>query len=185
MITETGIWSEEEKIYHANSEDLLNRLLNTLNPNEPVIDFGCGTGYYMKELGKRGFKHLYGVEGTEVKKDNGDVNFIVADLSQDFTIPGIIGQVISLEVGEHIPEKYEQTFINNITKHCNSKLIMSWAIPNQPGIGHVNCKPLEYIINCVCDKGFKYNDEESLLFRNDPHTNTIWFKNTILIFEKK
>lgn len=184
MITETGIWSDDEKVYHVNSQDLLNSLKSILNPSEPVMDFGCGTGYYLTELSKSGFSTLIGFEGTSVPEQPG-VTFNVFDLSKPIDIELIPGQVISFEVGEHIPKEFEETFINNLIKYCNSKLIISWALLGQVGLGHVNCQPLEYIINQIEKRGFTYDAVLSEQTRSLPHTTTPWFNNTIMIFNKK
>ena len=184
MISETGIWSEEEKIYHANSEDLLKSIKDLFDPTKPVIDFGCGTGFYLRELSKIGFNNLIGFEGTSVPDQPG-VTFKIADLSKPILDNTTYGQVISFEVGEHIPEKYEQIFIDNITRYCNSRLIISWALVGQIGLGHVNCKPMDYIINEISKRGFIYNDELSLNIRNLPHLTTPWFNNTIMVFDSQ
>jgi len=183
MISKTGIWSEEEKIFHADSKDLLDSLIEHFDPQKPVYDFGCGTGYYLKNLKKNGFTDLIGFEGTDVNPKDG-VTFHVLDLSKPITIDLPKGQVISFEVGEHIPEEYESTFIENITKYCDSKLFISWALVGQAGVGHVNCKPQEYIIKKICEKGFVYDETLSEHLRNLGHKNTPWFNNTLLVFNK-
>jgi hypothetical protein len=90
---------------------------------------------------------------------------------------------MSLEVGEHIPKDYEQVFLDNLVKHSNKFIILSWAIPNQIGDGHVNCQPNDYIINELDKRGFTFNPIESQKVREK---NVIWwFKNTFMVFFKK
>lgn len=106
---------------------------------------------------------------------------------EDFTKPIYFtyeGVVISLEVGEHIPKKGMNVYLDNITKHCSKYLITSWAVRGQPGFGHVNCLDNHEIIPLIEKRGFTYLKEESESARNVIKDNTWWFKNTILIFKK-
>jgi 2-polyprenyl-3-methyl-5-hydroxy-6-metoxy-1,4-benzoquinol methylase len=57
--------------------------------------------------------------------------------------------VISLEVGEHIPQKSESVFINNLISHTKQYLILSWATPGQVGDAHVNEQDADYIISKI------------------------------------
>lgn len=179
-MTETGIWDNNEAGNHQSSEDLAIYIL-LLDPGQYVIDMGCGRADYLRLLTDENFEHIIGVEGTVLPEHRGmDIRYL--DLSEPIDL-GVKGQVLCLEVGEHIPEQYEQTVLDNITKHCNSTLILSWGLPGQPGIGHVNCKPMDYIINEIERRGFKYNKIESELVRAAPHKNALWFKDTLMIFK--
>ena len=94
------------------------------------------------------------------------------------------GIVISLEVGAHIPSTYQDVFIDNITTICNSYLILSWAVPGQPGIGHVNCLSNETIIKLITDKGFKYLEDISNQSREELVGNCWYFKDTLMVFKR-
>jgi hypothetical protein len=47
--------------------------------------------------------------------------------------------IISLEVAEHIPEKYEAVYLDNIFRHAKEGIILSWAVPGQIGLSHIAC----------------------------------------------
>jgi hypothetical protein len=109
-------------------------------------------------------------------------------ISKDLTIPFVLpigGNVISLEVGEHIPKKYQDIYLDNITNNCNNYLITSWAIRGQAGFGHVNCLDNHEIIPEIEKRGFKYLEKESMSARSIIKDNAAWFRNTILIFKKE
>ena len=91
--------------------------------------------------------------------------------------------VLSLEVGEHIPKEFEDTYINNVLKHSHNYVLLSWAIPNQGGDGHVNEQPNDYVINKITSLGFDYNEDISIGLRNSSEAR--WFKNTLMLFKKK
>lgn len=182
MISQTGYWSVQEYHTHKTSENLAKFLASYLDKTSPVIDFGCGNGYYLSHLHKEGFTDLTGIDGFKPKNA-----FFEGIEELDLTKPIFLatrGQVISLEVGEHIPADYEEEFLENITVNCNSKLVMSWAIKGQPGIGHVNCQNNDYIIDQITKRGFTYNEELSKQVRKSIEEETYWFRNTLMIFNK-
>ena len=185
-IAETGYWNgETAHLHHVHSQELSNWICEFLKKNidkpDIIIDCGAGLGNYLKDLQNKGFKNLLGIEGDPPK------NKVFSNIiKQDLTIPFYIsaGNVIFLEVSEHIEQKYEKQLIDNITNICNNYLIMSWAIVDQPGFGHVNCKNNDEVIKIFENKGFKYLLKETLNARNIIKDNTWWFRDTILIFKK-
>jgi hypothetical protein len=180
---ESGIWDVSEAIWeHVHSLALAVGLKDILDISIPVHDFGCGVGFYSEFLKKRGFTVL-SYEGTPGIEDIGlTKNIAQIDLTKSIDIV-FTGQVISLEVGEHIPPIFEDIYIQNITKVCDKKLILSWGIPGQGGFGHVNCQSNEYIIKKIEAKGFRYNKGESLYLR-DHASNCSWFENTLMVFDR-
>lgn len=180
-MTETGIWSKKEAdLYHQSSPKLAEWIKNYLDPEFPVYDFGCGNGYYLGELEKSGFL-CYGFEGTAMKYLCNHVK--LCDLTKPQTVTHR-GSVLSLEVGEHLPIWAEQTFLDTITNACNGDLIISWALPGQPGVGHINCQPKEYIVSEVERRGFKFLHDFTEDARNNVDENTSWFTRTLLVFSR-
>jgi hypothetical protein len=91
--------------------------------------------------------------------------------------------VLSLEVGEHIPNEFEAIFLDNIARHAVEGVVLSWAVPGQEGHYHVNNHDNDYVIDRMAKLGFKYNDTLSNDFRATavlPH-----FHNTIMVFMRK
>ena len=105
------------------------------------------------------------------------------DLSEPFDLNKKFDVVMSLEVAEHLPKKYEEIYVDNLIKHTNGWLIISWAVPGQGGKGHFNEQPGEYVLKLFEDKGFSHRDEYSQYLRNSI-TSLPWFKNTIFVFSK-
>ena len=77
----------------------------------------------------------------------------------DLSIPqyGILQYdwIISLEVAEHIPEKYEAVYLDNIFRLAKEGIILSWAVPEKGGLGHINSKPIEYVYKVMRENGFQ------------------------------
>lgn len=137
MVSQTGYWSEEEIIYHDYSFPLARWIAKFFNKRHQTVDFGAGDGFYTGYLEDMGF-YAIAVEGNK----NTVVNASKV-IQQDLTEPFILercGNSICLEVGEHIPAEFEQQFIDNIANNTKYKLVLSWAVPEQEGWYHVNCK---------------------------------------------
>ena len=62
--------------------------------------------------------------------------------------------VVSIEIAEHIPSKYESIFLDNIFRHAKEGIILSWAVPGQGGLAHVNNKPLRYVFRKMLENNF-------------------------------
>lgn len=183
MIGKTGIWSAEEAArsgYPFNPK-LLDKLPAILNHDKWVIDLGCGNGYYLKGLSEAGFA-VVGYDGFIPEGVQYDLMF-KADLAKPMPVR-YKGQVLSFEVGEHIPVQYEGQFITNLVSHCNSRLVLSWAIEGQGGIGHVNCRNNDYIIDKITARGFNFNKHMSAFLRADTPMDVRYFENTLMVFDK-
>lgn len=181
-MTETGIWNSiEADEFLAFDYFLAQWIGNYLPKNKQVIDIGCGRAVYLRYLHDVGFQKLLGVEGANQNFHFGNV--IIHDLSIPLEIKEK-GNVICLEVGEHIPEEFLPVFLDNITSCVDDKLIFSWAIPGQDGEGHLSCRHNVWVINEMSKRGLKLLTEASLSARSVIREQTAWFRNTILIFER-
>jgi SAM-dependent methyltransferase len=182
----TGYWYKDTAKYlHLNCEGLKDWIVNFLARDTDSIkyDLGCGTGYYLMELYKAGHKKVIGIEADPCMRYE---EFPILSLNLiepiKFSEKGV---VICLEVGEHIPDDYEDVVIDNITKLSDSYIILSWAVEGQHGVGHFNCRNNDYVIRRIEEKGFRYLPEVSEDARQSPNEAvTGYFKNTLMIFEK-
>ena len=182
-INKHGWWFNVDEQDHKHDELLQESLLDFFKKENAtsVVDFGCGRGYYAKFLNDNNIPtDCYdGSPDTKIKT-NGMCD--VLDLAIDFDLNKQYDWVLSLEVGEHIPEKYFDTFIKSLCKHSKEGIVLSWAIKDQDGLGHVNCRPNEYIKNKLAELGYINDvDAENKLRKNTTHE---WFHNTIMVFRK-
>jgi len=180
-IDEKGFWYCENEEGHCFDLNLCLEIENMLAEKKVsnVVDFGCGPGKYVKRLIGKGFECIgYDGNPNTPKYTNGVCK--VLDLSEKFDLGNKFECVISLEVGEHIPKKYEKNYIDNLTNHCENILICSWAIPGQGGDGHINCQTNEYVIEEFEKRGFALNRDLSNSLRNA--SSLSWFKNTLFVF---
>lgn len=185
-VSDTGFWyGSGVETHHVHSKELAEWLCNYLSDCKysQIYDFGCGMGFYLEHLKKNGFNFLQGFEGDPV--DNRFFqNVIKQDLATPFSVEKA-GTCMCFEVAEHIPSKYQDIFLKNITDACEDKIIMSWAIRGQAGYGHVNCLDNDEVISIMNGLGFSYLKKESEDARSINFTNADWFKNTLFVFKRK
>lgn len=186
-INAKGFWEGEDVVVnHYEDEQLTNTLLLFARyfRIKSTIDLGCGKGDYVKAFKKRNL-NIEGYDGNPATPVITDNICQVLELHKDITksITNKFDLVMSFEVGEHIPKKYENIFIDNLVSVAKDWLIISWALPEQEGHGHVNCQSNEHIIEKLNAKKFKYNKVLSAYFRSQ--ADFPWFKNTIMVFKRR
>jgi len=183
MINERGFW-EDNGIHNHKYDQPLNEGISKYLKSygvDSILDLGCGTGQYAERFIQDGFIcDCYDGNPNTPEISNNICG--VLDLSVPVDLGKTYDCVLSLEVGEHIPEEYESIFIENIVKHSKNLVILSWATIGQGGYGHYNERPNEYIESLFLNYGFHREKEVESVLRQVPQW--WWFKNTIMVFKK-
>ena len=188
-INERGMWIGDVGVSstisgagnpHKIDVGLMEAFPQIFEKDSTVVDLGCGNADYIKKLIESGFK-CEAYDGNLNTPQITDGIGKVLDLSERFDLDKKFDYVISLEVAEHIPKEYEETYINNLIRHTNCYLIISWAVKGQGGDGHVNEQNEDYVFNLFKEKGMMYQKEVSEALRKVSQLS--WFKNTIFVFE--
>lgn len=186
-MNDKGAWDYTDALKgHHFSLNLALAIAKCFDSSKLVIDLGCGPGFYAQTLKREGFKTIRAYDGTPDFKNLALFDKIeVLDLTEPFP-EGVSGQVICLEVGEHIPKKYMAQFLDNVAKATakDCDLILSWALPNQGGLGHVNELPNDDVIKEVEARGFSFQKEATKEFRRLNFDGCYWFNSTIMVFRK-
>jgi len=181
----TGIWTiEEAKKRHRFDASLANSIMHLFMPKS-IADLGCGNGSYCKFFKDHsGCDIVHGYEGTKEITKLGFFNDIFfLDLTKKRYSDLYYDLIISLEVGEHIPANFEQTYIDNVCEFTKNDLVISWAVPKQGGLGHFNEKPNEYVIEEFTKRGVIYNSDYTGSLRKS--SSLRWFKNTVMVFHRR
>jgi hypothetical protein len=185
MPSKTGYWNQEEADIELDfSPNLAEFISNYFDSDDPVTDLGCGKAQYLRHLYDKGFRKLLGIEGSDLNNfEYGNV--LVHDLTTLLDVSDK-GNVICLEVGEHIPSEYSDIVVENICNNTERGKIafVSWAVPNQPGYHHVNCRSNAWVIENFVRKGFQLLDSDTKDARSVIEDAAWYFRNTILIFRK-
>ena len=184
MISETGVWSEEEQHAHIFSYNIAKWVKDFLRQRglSYIYDFGCGSGKYTEYFNEVG---LF-CQGFDGHLPNNKVEKVY---QHDLTTPlelRVACNILCLEVWEHIPAEYEDAFLDNIIDNLGIRayLILSVAVEGQEGLGHVNCRSNEYVINKLQERGVTYLPELTEQIRKEPEPYVSYFKNNLMIFKK-
>ena len=183
-INKKGFWESSDSSGHLYDEPLSHAIVKflTIKNGQSVIDLGCGMADYTRALLKNGFEcAAYDGNPNTVSLTGGIAR--VLDLSQPFELDKKYDWVLCLEVGEHIPKKFEKIFLDNVSRHAITGIILSWAIRGQGGDGHVNCRSNLYIVNQMKKRGCSYDVNSTNMLRNEATFG--WFKNTLMVFRKE
>lgn len=185
--TKTGAWQLPAGYEYYFDEPLARAMITYFKQKEKfwskspsVIEFGSGTGRYLqyflkKRINARGYD---GVDDIN-KRSGGMVNHIELTTKNKLVEADY---VVCLEVAEHIPKEFEQIFLENLVSHAKKAIVLSWAPPEQSGVGHVNTKKKEDVVHSMQVYGYKLDENYSKIIREA--ATLPWFKENLMIFQK-
>lgn len=183
-----GIFTEADRRHHHFAPALaaeIARLHTEFCPSLPVADYGCGPGFYTDFLRARGIE-AWGVDGGVNEWRRPYIKDMNLCLPDEVILHGRWRMSVCLEVAEHIPQEFESVFLRNITRSAKV-LALSWAVRDQVGIGHVNCRDNDEVVALMADRGFVYAENESVRVRETVREGRqcLWFANTFMLFLAK
>ena len=146
-----------------------------------LLDVGCGTGGQVQAALDMG----WGAFGIDVDDTvHGDRNIALIDLCVN---PVIFHKpfdlVWSVETAEHIPEEYEDNFIETLTSNSESYIILTASMADSQA-AHVNCKPRDYWISRIEKEGFNYSEELYQELLKHSTMKREFIKHTGMIFKR-
>ncbi|XP_067671910.1 uncharacterized protein [Haliotis asinina] len=152
--------------------------------NQTVASFGDGPGDYKKFLDATHQLRAYDAyDGAPYGRETSGGVVRFADLTVPLYGLPLYDWVISLEVAEHIPAKYEDVYFDNVVRHARKGVVLSWAVPGQPGLQHVNNRPLEYVQNLFSSKGFDTDIVASKELQQN--ASLPWLKQNIHVYRRR
>jgi hypothetical protein len=185
-VSENGIFNHSNINFndiHQFDNKLCDGLINFFKENNAIsiADMGCGNGEYVKKIISKGL-NCDGYDGNPntVSETNGLCKIL--DLSKPFILKNKVEWIMSLEVGEHIPKQYEKIFIDNLNNNNTKGIVISWALPNQGGLGHFNEQPNNYIKNIFKNLNYINDIESENKLRK--HVEYDYFSRTVMVFKK-
>jgi len=177
---------------HVHDDNVCDFLVSFFKDEEATVaDFGCGNGSYLSKLHENGIECV-GYDGNQ------DTEQFTGGLGKSLNLAkpinvDVVDWVLALEIAEHIPQKYERVFIDNIHQHNRKGVIISWAIKGQGGYGHHNEQNNDYVESLFSKLGYSNDPSTQGELRDackkikDHKGNYIpsWFKETIMVFRKE
>lgn len=152
-----------------------------------VIDIGCGTGVWLKVChDDLAIKDFNGIEGPYLKKEKLKVNpdsVRFADLKQELKLVRKYDLVISMEVGEHLPDSSADNYVKSLV-NAGDFILFSAALPGQEGTYHINEQFPEYWAGKFCSAGFVPVDILRKYFWNNTNVDW-WYRQNMMLYIKK
>jgi SAM-dependent methyltransferase len=150
---------------------------------DSVLDIGCGAGAYLKYFVARGASHVFGVDGIDPRSSFlSTEDYAQVDLSEPLKLDRTFDTVICVEVIEHLPAEHEQVLLDSITRHAGDRIVFSGARPGQPGVGHINCRPVTYWLDEFASRGWFPNLVDSVAMRT--LSTFSWFRSNLVVLSK-
>jgi hypothetical protein len=149
-----------------------------------VASFGDGPGTYKRYIDKTKKVALYDAyDGAPYSEENSEGRVKFLDLTApQYGLPDY-EWIVSLEVAEHIPAVYERIYLDNIFRHASEGVVISWAVPGQGGLSHVNNQPLQHVKEVFEVAGFQWNENESHIIQNG--SRLPWLRRNINVFRRR
>jgi len=182
---EDKFYTHDEAVHNSRAPKEVVAIIIDLIQPKSVLDVGCGIGTWLQTFNQLGIMDYLGVDGDYVDRSLLKIpedRFQPQDLRTQWDLNRKFDIVISLEVAEHLEEKYAQHFVNNLVKN-GDVIIFSAAVPGQAGQHHLNEQWLSYWIKIFSKFQFNYYDVLRPKIWNNPGVD-VWYKQNIVIFCK-
>lgn len=176
-----GGYDLEGVLWHQHSNKLMKKILELwTDKNVSVVDLGCGHNFYVTVLNYAGYK----ATGIDIV-DLGSKHFVKHDITTPIILKVHWQNVISLEVGEHIPADKANVYLDNVCAF-GGDVIMSWAVPGQAGVGHINCQSNDWVVAEMSKRGYNLYPLKTAVLREAVRgCHCTWFWNTLMYFTPK
>lgn len=179
-----GYWDGPQAVHQHQYDSSLSEALLAFFKREganTVVDLGCGMGSYVRHFNQHGLS-ASGVDGNPATPTLSKGTCSVADLSVVADVAAPHDWVLSLEVGEHLPQEHEEAFMENLHRHNARGMVLSWALKGQGGTGHVNEQNNDYIKAMICAKGYTNDVGVEQALREASRFS--YFKRTVMVFRR-
>jgi SAM-dependent methyltransferase len=168
------------------AKEILPYVIELIKPRS-VVDIGCGTGTWLSVFRDYGVDDILGIDGEYVDRTLLQIPseyFLPYDITKPLKLNKRFDLVVSLEVGEHLPEDKAKQFVNSLGK-LGDAVLFSAAIPHQPGDDHINCQWIDYWAEMFYEEGFILFDCIRLKFWQNPKVDCWYAQNMFLMISEK
>ena len=181
----SAFYSELDQSSKSSAQVLVPILIDKYHPNS-VVDFGCGSGAFIREFLLNKVNDVIGIEGDWIL----DLEFVrnekwlqVSDLNYELELNRRVDLALCLEVAEHLDERNAHKLIRSLTL-ASDRIVFSAAIPGQPGTDHINLQYPEYWTDIFHMNGYslEWDPRPSIWGKKEIAP---WYKQNMLVYSKQ
>ena len=159
--------------------DVWDYCVNTLEA-KTVLDIGAGEGHAAAYFASRGC-YVVAVDNDENAINSAVYPVVRHDFTQSALVAGQFDMVYMAEFVEHLPE---DALPNLSEALCRADLIlMTYAIPGNDGVGHVNLQEEPYWVQWMAHQGFDLDQETTYAVR--AKAKHVHFEKRGLVFRRQ
>jgi len=141
---EESYFSRRKDLSYSSAQKIL-CILQDFYSFTSAVDFGCGTGTWLKACMELGCLSIQGFDGFA---DQSALSippqcFSQKLLGETINLTKIYDLAVCLEAAEHVEEKFSDSIVDNLTK-ASKVILFSAALPGQGGTNHLNEQPPEF-----------------------------------------
>ncbi len=171
---------------HAGSKasaEVVTSFLSAVLGCRSVVDFGCGTGLWLRAFADLGVQDFMGVDGDHIDVDSLAIDgerFVARDLKKPVDLDRRFDLAICLEVAEHLPDESGGVLVDSLTRHSD-RVLFSAGIPHQLGTGHISGRWPSAWVDAFGEKGYIPLDVVRPRVWNDSRVE-YWYAQNALLF---
>lgn len=159
--------------------DIWDYCVDTLGA-KTVLDLGTGEGHASKYFADKRC-YVMAVDNDEKAINNAVYPIVNFDVAKDVLRCGRFDLTYMAEFLEHLPEEDLPMLAKTLA--CAHVVMLTYAIPGNDGVGHVNLQDMPYWIEWMSKQGFEIDSVACSAIREKAkHAH---FKNRGLVFRKK
>jgi SAM-dependent methyltransferase len=125
-----------------------------------VVDIGCGSGDWLAVFQSLGVQDILGFDGgagSEAALRIPREFFRSVDFRQPIPVDRTFDLALCLEVAEHLAATDARALVQTLARLA-PVILFSAAVPQQPGVHHVNCRWPEYWVTEFAKLGYEVHD---------------------------
>ena len=157
-----------------------------LPPVRSGLDVGCGVGAWACAMGEQfAGAEIVGVDQGGAPREQfliSEDRFRAHDLTQSLDLGRRFDLCTSLEVAEHLDERYADQFVDTLIRHSDI-VLFSAAAPRQGGTHHVNEQWPQYWAERFAAKGYAVLDIVRPLIWEMEGVSS-WYKQNTVLYAK-
>ncbi len=164
------------------------RVIDHLYHPKSVVDIGCGCGFYLHALEKRGID-VCGIDGSSAARRNLVIHpdtFLLRDVTKVFSLPRRYDCALCFEVAEHIPTDKSEVLVDNIVS-LSDTVFFTAAPKGQGGHDHINEQEPQFWVRLFEQKRYQFLEEETQEIKKmlTEQNAVFWLRENLLVFQKK